>query len=144
MPKKFLIGIICFFFVITAFASKSSVLQASQQWANALSSRNPSKILALYDNEAILYATFQNMLNKQTKIANYFKALMKKKGLSVKFNNQNIRLYGNDVAINSGLYTFSYLRNGKRVKVPARYTFVYYKTPSGWKIIDHHSSVLPE
>lgn len=144
MLKKTFIALFCFFFLLTAFADKASVLQTGQQWASALSSRDPQNMIALYDNQAILYATFQNMLNTRKQILNYFRNLMQKKGLSVKFSKQNVRLYGNNVAINSGGYTFSYDKNGKMIKVPARYTFVYYKTPQGWKIVDHHSSILPE
>jgi hypothetical protein len=49
-----------------------------------------------------------------------------------------------DAAVASGLYTFSYRKDGQLVELPARYTFVYRKTPHGWAIIRHHSSALPE
>ncbi|MBT5171364.1 MAG: SnoaL-like domain-containing protein, partial [Candidatus Nitrosopelagicus sp.] len=41
---------------------------------------------------------------------------------------------------NSGLYNF--IVDGKTVN--ARYSFVFIKTGNDWKILSHHSSVLPE
>jgi hypothetical protein len=56
---------------------------------------------------------------------------------------EKIDLFG-DAAVASGLYTFSYRMNGQLVELPARYTFVYRKTPHGWAIVHHHSSAPPE
>ena len=130
-------------FTFAANATVDSIKQLGADWEQAIASRNPSKITALYDKEAFLYATFSNVVDSQAAIMKYFTKLTKHKELKVKFTKQNIRVYG-DAAINSGLYEFSYNEHGKTVKVPGRYTFVYHETPSGWVIIDHHSSVLPE
>ena len=69
--------------------------------------------------------------------------LMKKKNLKVTPQSEIIRFEGSDIAINTGLYTFSFTQNGKKVKVPARFTFVYEKDDGKWEIEDHHSSMLP-
>ena len=144
--KKLLVAFLIIFNV-SIFAADFSPAQkrvwhAGQEWAQALAARNPVKITALYDKEAYLYATFQNMFDNREEILQYFNGLMKKPNLKVTFNRESIRVYG-ETAINSGLYTFSYTNNGKLVKVPARYTFVYTETPHGWLIVDHHSSILP-
>lgn len=145
--KKYILSIIFLFYSGFAFAitqSDPDIQKLSQQWANALSSRDPQKIAALYDKNAFLYATFTNKISRQDDLVSYFKKLMAHQGLAVQFNKQNIRRY-KETAIDSGLYTFSYVDdNGKTVKVPARYTFVYSLEPQGWAIVDHHSSVLPE
>lgn len=133
-------------FATVLFAGESGykeIQQAGSDWAQAIASRNPEKITALYDKNALLYATFSNLIDTQAGILEYFKNLTKKKDLKVTFTKQTIRLF-NDAAINSGLYVFSFTENGKTVEVPGRYTFVYAETKSGWKIIDHHSSVSPE
>ena len=52
----------------------------------------------------------------------------------------NIRSYG-QLAINSGIYTFTF-KDGTSVR--ARFTFVYYKQVDRWRIIEHHSSQMPE
>ena len=44
------------------------------------------------------------------------------------------------IAVNSGLYNF--VTEGKTIN--ARFSFVYQKHNDGWKIVSHHSSVMPE
>jgi len=120
-----------------------NIMKKSDQWAQAIAGRDANKIVALYDKDALLYATFANYIDTQVGLLNYFKKLTKHKDLKVTFSKQNIRVFG-DVALNSGLYEFTYTENGKAVRVPGRFTFVYRDTPAGWIIIDHHSSVMPE
>jgi len=68
-----------------------------------------------------------------------FKALP---GHKVTFGDQLIRVYGN-TAINTGYYTFSFVKDGEAKSIPARYSFVYVKRSSDWKIVDFHSSAMP-
>jgi hypothetical protein len=60
----------------------------------------------------------------------------------VTFGDQLIRVYGN-TAINTGYYTFSYVKDGQPRTIPARYSFVYVKQGGKWLIVDHHSSAMP-
>lgn len=140
----------CFFYTnsqakpISVTERQIDIKHTAHQWANALASREPSQMIELYDNHFYLYATFENEISTQSALLAYFKKLMAKPDLHVQFERENIRIYDN-IAINSGLYTFFYRdSSGKMVKVPARYTFVYKNSLSGWLIIDHHSSVLPK
>ena len=55
---------------------------------------------------------------------------------------QRIRVYG-DVAINTGAYTFSEMRDDKPLVRPARFSFVFRKRDGRWLIVDHHSSAVP-
>lgn len=147
--KPFLLGSICVFLCSVAFAVPVSykeipeIKQVTMQWKLAVDERNPEKIVNLYDEKAFLYATFSNVIEDRAGMMSYFTKLGKHPNLKVVFTRENIRVYG-DVAVNSGLYVFSYVDKGKTVKIPGRYTFVYHNTPKGWMIIDHHSSVLPE
>lgn len=68
-----------------------------------------------------------------------FKALP---GHRVTFGEQRVRIYG-DIAINSGYYTFTYVKDGQAQSIPARYSFVYRKRGDKWLIVDHHSSATP-
>lgn len=130
-----------------AFATEQtdelSVLTSGKAWAHAIAARDDKAITALYDPQAILYATFSNMLTRPEDIHHYFVKLMQHPKLDVHFIRQEVRLYGN-TAINSGIYIFTYEKDHAWVKIPARYTFVYTKTPKGWLIVDHHSSVFPD
>lgn len=125
------------------------VKQLSLTWQGALNSRNESAVAALYDSSALLYATFKTRLTTPAEILAYFAALCAKDDLAVVFENEDIRIFARNVAINSGIYVFSYTSNGVTVNTPARFTFVYLREETGptagqWAIIDHHSSQDPE
>ena len=63
-------------------------------------------------------------------------------GLKVAFGDQLIRVYGG-TAVNTGYYTFSYVKDGETKTLPARYSFTYVKSGERWLIVDHHSSAMP-
>lgn len=147
----------CLFFTgATAFAAttpapttvtaptQQSVMAATQAWANAINQRDAKAISALYNENAILFATFSNKLDTPREIHHYFVELTKKSNLKVEFLTQRISVFDGAMAVNSGKYVFSYTdTDGKTVMIPARYTFIYAATPTGWTIMDHHSSTLP-
>lgn len=117
--------------------------QALELWCKIISSGRPEDIVKLFDSEAILLPTLAPDVLKTTeaKLA-YFTQLMQNPNLTVTVNESNLRIIGN-IAINSGLYTFSFERHGKVVILPARFTFIYQKKPQGWMIIEQHSSQVP-
>ena len=55
---------------------------------------------------------------------------------------QLIRVYGS-TAVNTGYYTFSYIKDGETKTLPARYSFTFVKEGEHWMIVDHHSSAMP-
>jgi uncharacterized protein (TIGR02246 family) len=126
-----------------ALPEASAVEALGQTWGQTLAGRNPQQIAALYSPEAVLLATFTNELDTAPEILEYFTGLTKREGLNVRFDEQNIRILDENTASNSGLYTFSFVEDGKTVSVPARYTFLYEKQGDQW-LIEHHSSVRPE
>ena len=62
--------------------------------------------------------------------------------VKIEFGEQLIRVYAN-AAVNSGYYTFSWVKDGETKSLPARYSFTYVKDGDRWVIVDHHSSALP-
>jgi uncharacterized protein (TIGR02246 family) len=143
--QKIISALILFFFSFGAFAmTPSETLIAKQTfiWKQALESGDASKPAALYAPQALLYPTFENQKDTQAGILGYFKKLSQHKDLKVVFNKEHTQVYGN-VGINSGIYTFSYKKEDKKISVPARYTFVYVQQGDHWLIVNHHSSVLP-
>jgi uncharacterized protein (TIGR02246 family) len=124
--------------------SKADIIGLGEAWGKALASRDSKNITALYAPEAVLLATFSNELDTPQEISNYFVGLTKKPDLKVKFEKQNVKVFDDNTASNSGLYTFSFTEKGKTVSVPARYTFTYEKINGKWSIVEHHSSLRPE
>lgn len=122
---------------------RAAIRRMSERWEHSLNNHKPEQTVSLYDNSFYLYATLKTKISTYDELMVYFKKLAEKDSFKVVFSDQNIRVYG-AVAVNSGLYTFSYLENGKKVEIPARFTFVYLLNPEGWRIVDHHSSALPE
>jgi len=124
---------------------KDDITAASSAWAEALAAETPDKVMALYANDAVLWGTLSPKLRADREgMLDYFvggfKALPNRK---VAFGDQFIRIYG-DTAINSGYYTFSYVKDGETKQLPARYSFTYIKSGDKWLIVDHHSSAMPQ
>ena len=129
----------------TAWAGdKKDVAAATAEWARTFTDDNPDPILALYDDEGVLWGTLSpTRRDTPEAVRDYFvKAFKALPGHKVAFGDQLIRVYGN-TAINTGYYTFSFVKEGKPTTLPARYSFVYVKRNGAWKIVDHHSSKMP-
>jgi uncharacterized protein (TIGR02246 family) len=123
---------------------KEDVAAAGAEWAKVFVDDNPEPILALYAKDAVLWGTLSPTRRETPEalreyFVNAFKALP---GHTVAFGDQLIRVYG-DTAINTGYYTFSYVKDGQARSIPARYSFVYVKQDGKWRIVDHHSSAVP-
>ena len=110
------------------------------KWNQALATKDAKKVTALYAEDAILLPTLSNQVrHNQEEIQDYFEHFLKKSPTG-RLNHSNVRIFG-DIAINSGVYTFAF-SNGEEAQ--ARFTFVYRKYGEAWKIIEHHSSKMPE
>jgi uncharacterized protein (TIGR02246 family) len=123
---------------------KEDVAAATAKWAEVFTDDNPDPILALYDTEAVMWGTLSPARrDNPAAIRDYFeKAFKALPGHKVTFGDQLIRVYGN-TAINTGYYTFSFVKDGEAKSLPARYSFVYVKRNGDWKIVDFHSSKMP-
>jgi uncharacterized protein (TIGR02246 family) len=124
--------------------ARDEVAAATAKWAEVFVDDNPDVILALYAPDAVLWGTLSPTIRQgPVALREYFVAAFKAlPGHKVTFGEQLTRLYGN-TAINSGYYTFSYVKDGETRTIPARYSFVYVKGDKGWLIVDHHSSAVP-
>jgi uncharacterized protein (TIGR02246 family) len=126
-----------------ADTAKQQVAEATSAWVAAYNSRDPARITSLYVTEAVFWGTSaKTIAASPVAISEYFKDAGKRPSARVTLGEQQIRVYG-DVAINSGYYTFSDVRDGKPVANAARYTFVYLNRGGKWMIVDHHSSRVP-
>ena len=110
-----------------------------QLWVKKIKTNDPDQVSELYHKNGLLLGTFSNVERCGKKlILDYFENLLKSK-VDVEIVTQN-EYKTNSIIVNSGLYNF--FVNDKKVK--ARFSFVFIKVQDSWKILSHHSSVLPE
>jgi uncharacterized protein (TIGR02246 family) len=123
---------------------KEEIAAAIDRWASLFDGGDPDQILALYAPDAILWGTLSPSIRQGAQeLREYFVAAFRAlPGHRVSFGDQHIRVYGT-TAINTGDYTFSYVKDGETKTIPARYSLVFVRTDGGWLIVDHHSSTMP-
>lgn len=137
-------------FSVNAFAvssEKEDVQKAYQSWCAAIGTAkgNPQEVVKYYAPNAILLPTLSHKMLKNTDggLDAYFKKLTSNPEIKCVTHELVTHLHG-DVATNSGFYSFIFMKDGKEVDLPARFTFVYKKEGGEWLIIKHHSSELPK
>ncbi|CRL99632.1 MULTISPECIES: SgcJ/EcaC family oxidoreductase [Pseudomonas] len=115
------------------------------RWNSALQTGNVDSVVALYAPGAVLQPTVSNQVRTTPdQIKDYFDHFLALKPVG-QINYREIRQLGSNVAMDSGVYTFTLTEaNGKKREVQARYTFVYEQVGGQWKILNHHSSAMPE
>ena len=119
---------------------KKEILGLFDNWNAALQTGDPDKVVEQYAEDAILLPTVSNKVrHTPDEIKDYFVHFQAKQPKG-KIDESNIRMFG-DLAINSGVYTFDFASGDS---VQARFTFVYRKQDEEWKIVEHHSSAMPE
>ena len=110
-----------------------------ETWVEKIRTNDPKQIASLYHTDGLLLGTFSDMERKgYDLILEYFENLLKAK-VDVEIVTRHKHETDTLIA-NSGLYNF--IVDGKTVN--ARFSFVFIKTDGDWKILSHHSSVLPE
>ena len=121
--------------------SKDEIAALFDRWNQALETGDPRRVVALYAEESILLPTLSNKprLTPAEK-EDYFRHFLEKRPFA-RIDMREIEA-GVDMAVDSGLYTFTFAKTGEVVK--ARYTFTYRWDGSEWLIVSHHSSVMPE
>jgi len=131
-------------FVTASVASagpKEDVAAATMKWARTLGQNDPDKVVLLYATDGVLWGTLSPTL--RAALRDYFVTAFKVlPSLKVTFGEQLIRVYGS-TAVNTGYYTFSYIKDGETKTLPARYSFTFVKEGETWMIVDHHSSSIP-
>lgn len=129
---------------IASAGPKDDVGASASAWARALGEDDPEKVLPHYAQDAVLWGTLSPTVRAdRAALRDYFVTAFKVlPGLKVAFGEQLIRVYG-DTAVNTGYYTFSYVKDGEPRSLPARYSFTYVKNGGRWLIVDHHSSAMP-
>ena len=120
--------------------TENNILSLFEDWNSALQTGDPKQVAALYETNAILLPTISNKVrHNHEELEDYFVNFLAK-GPVGKIDESNVRTFG-DVAINSGVYTFTF---NDGASVQARFTYVYRWNSQKWLIVEHHSSQMPE
>jgi uncharacterized protein (TIGR02246 family) len=110
-----------------------------ENWVSKIQSAEPDQVVSLYHDDGLLLGTFSDKERMgHDLILEYFENLLKSK-VDVEIVTQH-KHESESLVTNSGLYNF--IVDGKTVN--ARFSFVFIKTENDWKILSHHSSVLPQ
>ena len=127
----------------TASNAKEEVAAATLGWRAAYDSRDPERISAQYAQDAVFWGTTSKIVRATpAAIMEYFVDARKRPDARVEIVEQHIQVYG-DIGINTGLYNFSDVRDGKRVLNPSRFSMVFHRRGNAWVLVQHHSSRLP-
>lgn len=125
-------------------AADAEIAGLFDRWNATIATGDADKVTALYADDGVLEPTVSNQVRTTpAEIKDYFVKFLKLNPVAV-INFREIRVLDSDSAIDTGVYTFSLTKDGKVEKVQARYTFVYKKVNGEWKIMNHHSSMMPE
>lgn len=108
-------------------------------WIQKIRTNDPNQVTQLYHEDGLLLGTFSDLeRNGHDLILEYFQHLLENE-VNVKIITEHKKEY-DSLIVSSGLYNF--ILKNKVIK--ARFSFVFKRLDEGWKILSHHSSVLPE
>lgn len=125
-------------------ASEKEIAALFDRWNAALATGKPEEVARLYAPNGVLAPTVSNEVrDTPEKIQEYFTKFLQLKPQG-NVNYRQIRVLDDNTALDTGVYTFSLNDSGKASKVQARYTYLYEKINGEWKIMNHHSSAMPE
>ena len=129
--------------VVCQPATKKLAEDLFNEWNSALQTGDAKKVAALYAEDAVLLPTVSNLpRTSPAEIEDYFDHFLLKKPYGI-IKQRNIK-QGCNKLTDAGIYDFEVVSGGKKEVVPARYTFVYEYRNNEWKIVHHHSSMMPE
>jgi uncharacterized protein (TIGR02246 family) len=117
------------------------VIALFNDWNDALATGDPDVVTQMYADNAVLLPTVSNKVrHNHSEIRDYFVAFLAKKPQGV-ITESNARVLSDTLATNAGIYVFTF---GDGAQVTARFNYTYELDKGAWKIIQHHSSAMPE
>jgi uncharacterized protein (TIGR02246 family) len=120
--------------------SEQDIAALFDRWNESLKTGDPYKVVANYAPKSVLLATVSSKprFTVEEK-ADYFRHFLENQPVG-RIDARTIELDCN-LAIDEGLYSFTFQKTGVTVK--ARYSFTYKWDGMKWLITSHHSSKLP-
>lgn len=122
-------------------SSESEIAALFERWNRALKTGESAKVLANYAPNSVLLPTLSKLprLTPEAKV-DYFEHFLHDRP-SGKIDSRTIQL-GCNMAVDIGLYTFTFAKTG--AVAHARFTYTYVWDGQQWLISSHHSSLLPD
>ena len=121
--------------------NEENVIALFGDWNDALATGDPDVVKNMYADDAVLLPTVSNQVrHNPAEIRDYFVAFLAKKPQGV-ITESNARVLSETLATNAGVYVFTF---GDGSTVSARFNYTYELRDGDWKIIQHHSSAMPE
>ena len=110
-----------------------------QIWVKKIKTNDAREVAELYHENGLLLGTFSDVERKGKKlILDYFENLFNS-NIDVEIITEH-EFKAEFIYTVSGFYNF--FVNNKKIK--ARFSFVFIKNKEEWKILSHHSSILPK
>jgi uncharacterized protein (TIGR02246 family) len=121
--------------------SEKKIEALFDRWNESVRSGDAHKVVANYAEDSMLLPPVSSKVRLSPgEIEEYFEHFLADEP-SVYIDLRRIYL-GCNVAVDAGLYTFTFARTGQ--VMPARYVYTYRWDGEQWLITSHHSSALPE
>lgn len=125
-----------------AIPTDDEVQELFDGWNDALATLDAETVADRYAPDAVLLPTVSNQVRTdRAGIVDYFEHFLENEPQGTILSS-HVKVLNPNAAIDTGTYRFS-LNGGERT-VDARYTFVYELVDGEWKIVNHHSSAMPE
>ena len=150
--KRIAATLILLLFATTAIAEekvKSAIeLQteaAYGEWVKAVEAKDLKAVDALYaENVEMMTSSNKGLIKTKEDRDAMFQKLFKTKDLRVMNKRKVFDLYNDTTPIMSGICTFTYMQDGKSMRMPARFSFIYEKNKEGKLLISkQHFSSMP-
>lgn len=121
--------------------TQDEVAALFDRWNASLATGQPKAVVANYDAESILLPTLSNKprLTAAEK-EDYFVHFLENQPQG-RIDQRHIQI-GCNTALDAGLYTFTFAKNGQSAS--GRYSYTYRWNGKEWLITHHHSSLMPE
>ena len=127
--------------VLENTVNEEQVIALFGDWNDALATGDPDVVTNMYAEDAVLLPTVSNQVrHNHAEIRDYFVAFLAKQPQGV-ITESNARVLSDTLATNAGVYVFTF---GDVSTVSARFNYSYELRGGAWKIIQHHSSAMPE
>ncbi|GGW45679.1 SgcJ/EcaC family oxidoreductase [Streptomyces bobili] len=126
--------------------TKKQIASLFDAWNAALGTGDSDKVADLYAKDAVLLPTLSNEVRTdRAGIVDYMDHFLENKPVGKKVQTI-VTVLDDNSAIDTGVYEFTLTDHdtGEKSVVEARYTYEYEKRGGTWKIVNHHSSAMPE